>query len=53
MVTSQHISCSGKRVCMIHWILLNIQIDKSRVEVMDSLNKDQELWSDMKAMLQK
>jgi len=36
-----------------HWILLNIQVDKSQVEVMDSLNKDQEKWSDMKAMLQR
>ena len=36
-----------------HWILLSIQVDKSEVEVMDSLNKDQEQWSDMKAMLQK
>ena len=36
-----------------HWILLSIQPDKSEVEVMDSLKKDQEEWSDMKAMLQK
>ena len=35
-----------------HWILLSIQVDKSEVEVMDSLNMDQEQWSDMKAMLQ-
>ena len=36
-----------------HWILLNIQVDKSQVEVNDSLSWDQEKWSDMKAMLQK
>ena len=36
-----------------HWILLSIQVDKSQVEVMDSLNRDQEQWSDMKAMLQR
>jgi hypothetical protein len=41
------------RVCRFHWILLNIQFEKSRVEVMDSLDKDEALWSDMKAMLQK
>jgi hypothetical protein len=41
------------RVCSFHWILLKIQFDKSRVEVMDSLDKDEALWSDMKAMLQK
>ena len=34
-----------------HWILLNIQVDKSEVEVNDSLSKDQEKWSNMKAML--
>jgi hypothetical protein len=39
--------------CRFHWILLKIQFDKSTVEVMDSLNKDEALWSDMKAMLQK
>ena len=36
-----------------HWILLNIQVDKSEVEVNDSLSWDQEKWSDMKAMLQR
>ena len=34
-----------------YWILLNIQVDKSEVEVNDSLSWDQEKWSDMKAML--
>jgi hypothetical protein len=38
------------RVCRI---LLKIQFDKSRVEVMDSLDMDEALWSHMKAMLQK
>jgi hypothetical protein len=41
------------RVCNFHWILLKIQFDKSRVEVMDSLDMDEALWSDMKAMQQK
>ena len=36
-----------------HWILLNIQVDNSLVEVHDSLSWDQEKWSDMKAMLRK
>ena len=36
-----------------HWILLSIKVDKSEVEVMDSLNRNQEEWSDMKAMLQR
>jgi len=36
-----------------HWILLSIQVDKSLVEVRDSLSWDQEKWRDMKAMLQK
>jgi hypothetical protein len=39
------------RVCSYHWILLKIQFDKSRVEIMDSLDKPEALWSDMKAML--
>jgi hypothetical protein len=40
-------------VCSYHWILLKIQFDKSRVEIMDSFDKAKALWSDMKAMLQK
>ena len=36
-----------------HWIMLNIQVDKSQVEVSESLSWDQEKWSDMKAMLQR
>ena len=35
-----------------HWILLIIRVDDGIVLVMDSLNMDQEQWSDMKAMLQ-
>jgi hypothetical protein len=41
------------RVCSFQWILQKIQFDKSRVEIMDSLDKPEVLWSDMKAMLQK
>jgi hypothetical protein len=41
------------RVCSFHWILLKIQFDKSIVEIMDSLDKPEALFSDMKAMLQK
>jgi hypothetical protein len=41
------------RVCSFHWILLRIQFDKSRVEIMDSLHKPEALYDDMKAMLQK
>jgi hypothetical protein len=40
-------------VCSFHWILLKIQFDKSRVEIMDSLDKQEALFSNMKAMLQK
>jgi hypothetical protein len=40
-------------VYRFHWILLKIQFDKSRVDVIDSLDKDEALLSDMKAMLQK
>ena len=55
------VKCNIDELCMsayvnvrrFHWILLRIQPDKSEVEVMDSLNRDQEQWSDMKAMLQK
>jgi hypothetical protein len=40
-------------VCSFHWILLKIQFYKSRVEIMDSLDKTEALFSDMKEMLQK
>lgn len=55
------VKCNIDELCMsayvnvrrFHWILLNIQVDKSIVEVQDSLNWDQSLWGNMKAMLQK
>jgi hypothetical protein len=31
-----------------HWILLNIEVDRGRVQVMDSLNRDMEQFRDMK-----
>jgi hypothetical protein len=39
------------RVCSFHYILLKNQFDKSRVEIMESLDKPEALWSDMKAMM--
>jgi hypothetical protein len=41
------------RVCSYHWILLKIQFDISIVVILDSLDKPDVLFSDMKAMLQK
>jgi Ulp1 family protease len=41
------------RVCSFHWILLKIQFDKSNVEIVDSLDNPEVLFSDIKAMLQK
>jgi hypothetical protein len=41
------------RVCSYHWILLKIQFDTSSVVILDSLDKSDVLFSDMKAMLQK
>jgi hypothetical protein len=41
------------RVCGYHWILLKIQFDTSSVVILDSLDKPDVLFSDMKAMLQK
>jgi hypothetical protein len=41
------------RVCSFHWILLKIQFDTSSVEILDSLDKPEVLFSDMKAILQK
>ena len=34
-----------------HWILLDIQVDKSKVEVLDPLNIDIEQFSSMQHML--
>jgi hypothetical protein len=41
------------RVCSFHWILLKIQFDKSSVEILDSLDEPEVLFSDMKAILHK
>jgi hypothetical protein len=41
------------RVCSFHWILLKIQFDISSVENLDSMDKPDVLFSDMKAILQK
>ena len=38
---------------MFHWILLDIQVDKSKVEVLDPLNRDIEQFSSMQDMLQR
>jgi hypothetical protein len=40
-------------VCRFHWILLDIQPDKGRVEVFDSLKKDMEEFRSMQDMLQR
>ena len=36
-----------------HWILLNIQVDRGIVDVIDSLNKDPKNYSDIKELLQR
>jgi hypothetical protein len=41
------------RVSSFHWILLKIQFDTSTVQILDSMDKPEVLFSDMKAMLQK
>jgi len=41
------------RVCSFHWILLKIQLDTSTVYILDSLDKPDVLFNDMKEMLQK
>jgi hypothetical protein len=38
------------RVCSFHWILLKIQLDTSTVHILDSLDKPDVLFSDMKEM---
>ena len=40
-----------QNVCRFHWILLDIQVDKSKVEVLDTLNRDIEQFSSMQNML--
>ena len=44
--------CFLINVCSFHWILLDIQIDKGRVEVMDPLKRDMEEFKSMQDMLQ-
>ena len=39
-------------MCRFHWILLNIQIDKGVVEVMDSLKKNFKEFEEIQDMLQ-
>ena len=41
-----------QNVCRFHWILLEIQVDKAEVEVLDPLNRDIEQFSSMQKMLQ-
>ena len=38
-------------LCRFHWILLDIQVNKSKVEVLDPLNRDIEQFSSMQNML--
>jgi hypothetical protein len=40
-------------VCSFHWILLKIQFDTSTVQILDSMDKPEVMFTDMKAMLQK
>jgi len=40
-------------VCRFHWILLNIQVDKGIVEVMDPLKRPMEEFRSMQDMIQK
>jgi hypothetical protein len=40
-------------VCRFHWILLNIQVDKGIVEVMDPLKRPLEEFRSMQDMLQR
>ena len=42
-----------RNVCSFHWILLDIQIDKGRVEVMDPLKRNLAEFKSMQDMLQK
>jgi len=39
-------------MCRFHWILLNIQINKRVVEVMDSLKKNFKEFQEIQDMLQ-
>ena len=42
-----------QNVCRFHWILLDIQVDKSKVEVLDPLDRDIEQFSSMQDMIQR
>ena len=42
-----------QNVCRFHWILLDIQVDKSKVEVLDPLDRDIEQFSGMQDMIQR
>jgi hypothetical protein len=49
------LSVIDDKLCMrrFHFILLVIQVDAGVVLVMDSKRKDNKLWADLKAMLQR
>ena len=42
-----------QNVCRFHWILLDIQVDKSKVEVLDPLDRELEQFSAMQDMIQR
>jgi hypothetical protein len=39
-------------MCRFHWILMNIEIENGRVQVLDPLKRDMEQFRDMQDMLQ-
>jgi hypothetical protein len=39
-------------MCRFHWILMKIEIDNRRVQVLDPLKRDMEQFRDMQDMLQ-
>ena len=40
-------------VCSLHWILLNIHVDTGVVDLMDSMNKEQEEYKSVISVLNK
>jgi hypothetical protein len=40
-------------VCSFHWILLIIQINDGKVDIIDPLDKDTELYKNLHDMLQR
>jgi hypothetical protein len=40
-------------MCSFHWILLDIQIDKGRVDVFDPLTRNMEEFQSMQDMLER